>query len=170
MSDTVALAIISAVVTISTLYIKDWIDGRRIERSKKEVKEAVEENTNVTINQGQALYKKVESATKEVNEQATAAAQIATKAVTQNVLVSHRMIEQTKELTAKTAVIEDRLNGGPGGLHELSLRVAKVEGQVEVLVTGHAKVEDQVGVLVAGHKTLIQSMDHFSEVLERKLG
>lgn len=140
------------------LYVKDWIDGRRQARTRA----AVESVKDVTITGHGILYNKVESATKEVNEQANAAARIATKAVTQNVMVSDKLIESTKDLAAKTEVINDRLNGGPGGLHELSIRVAKVEGQVDILV----KSQD---VLTKGQVDMVKSMDHFAEVLERKL-
>lgn len=150
---------------IVTIVVKDLLDQWRNNRIKSAVDEgkmAVQNNTDVTISKADVLYQKVESATKEVNEQATAAAQIATKAVTQNVLVSHRLIEQTKDLSTKTEIISDRLNGGPGGLQELSIRVAKIEGQMD----GVVKAQD---VFAKGQVEMVKAMDHFSEVLERKM-
>lgn len=111
-------------------------------------------NTQVTIAAKDEVVNKVESATKEVNEQATMSAKVATNAVIKNTEATKQIIAQNQTISNKTNQIDDRLNGGPNGLTTLTLRVAALESNHSEMSKGLSEV--------------VKSVDRLSNLLERK--
>ncbi len=158
MSD-VAWGMLFTWLTLVAKAIIDEARERRKAREAKELKKAVEVNTEVTVAKAEGLYKKVDSAEKNVTDQATEAAKVATKAVTESVFATHKQNEQIKSL-AKTV---DKFNGGPGGFHEITDRLGKLED-------GHAEVKQDVKDIKEAFGGVVKSIDHLSQsIQDRKM-
>ncbi len=159
MSDGAILALLTW-LTLLTTKILDEIRERRKSREQKELKEAqkqlkeaVEINTEVTIDKADGLYKKVDSAEKNVTEQATELGKVAKNVASQGVLAAHKASEQIRK-------VDDKLNGGEGGLHSMHDRMTRLED-------GHEEFKKEVR---EGFGGVLKSIDHLSQsIQDRKM-
>jgi len=176
MSDTFWLAFFG----LLTLIVKDWLDQRRQAKLAQKTREIANElhiNTRETIMGREAVTEKIDSATKNVNDNVAASAveikQDALKTAAAGVVVAKETARTAKvvsqeakdatqeakaasqEILKQLGPIQERLNGGPGGLNELSERVTALEAKTALIVQGQID--------------LIKSVNHFSEIIERKM-
>lgn len=118
------------------------------------------QNTAATVMGQRAVVDKVDSATREVTEQATVNTKVAANAAIQSALIAEKTaimtVEQNREIVQSVGKIEERLNGGPGGLTQLTNRVMALEAMYSEVVKGQVDI--------------VKSIEHIANVVDRKLG
>lgn len=92
----------------------------------------IDAHTKLAFESRVDLSEKMDSAARAVKHDAAEAVKAAKSE-------SNKVLEQ----------IEDKLNGGPGGLNELSARVVKLEGGQEILAKGQTEITKAVDRLTA---------------------
>lgn len=135
-----AIAACIAAVTGLLAAIFSFLNGWFSRKASRELKADLKENTVATVATvvgQQELGNKMDSATRSVKQDNLLVAQVAKTA-------SNKVIEK----------INDMQNGGPGGLGELSKRVAQLEA-------GHAEV-------VRGQFDIVKSIDQLATAINRK--
>lgn len=121
----------------------------------------VQANTQVTVAGNRTICEKVDSAHKEVQDTVVQTADTVKKEAVQTAKAAAVISQQAaktarEEVRQQLAPIAEKLNGGPGGLADLTVRITALEAKYEILVQGQMD--------------MTRSLNHLSDVLERKVG
>lgn len=113
-------------------------------KQNQRLEAGLKNNTEITVAGQQGLYEKVDSATKDVNANVTTSANDVKKEAINTAKAGAVIALQTantakagtQEVLQQLAPIAEKLNGGPGGLHEWTERVMLLEKKHDILVGG----------------------------------
>jgi hypothetical protein len=112
--------------------------------------------TDVTIKKGDEALEKLDSATKDIRHDAIQTAKA-------GVVIAQQAASTNRELLKQQlAPLTEKLNGGPGGLEDLTARVAKLETKYDLIADGQKTMSK-------GQSEMAETLIHISELLDRKL-